>query len=58
MMYYHSYGDRDRAKALFAALPMNTRKHMPTLDYVRAERRCPQGIPIGKLMREAGEILA
>jgi len=58
LMYYHSYGDCERAKALFAALPMNTRKHMHTLDYFRAERRCPQGIPIGKLMKEAAEILA
>ena len=58
LMYYHSYGDRERAKALFAALPMDTRKHMPTLDYFRAERTCPQGILIGKLMKEAAEILA
>jgi len=58
LMYYHSYGDCERAKTLFAALPMDTRKHMPTLDYFRAERRCPQGIPIGKLMKEAAEILA
>ena len=57
LMYYYSYGDSDRAKALFAALPMDTRKHMSTLDYFRAEQRCPRGIPIGKLMKEAVETL-
>jgi len=37
---------------------MDTRRRMPTLDYSLAERRCPQSIPIGKLMREAAQILA
>ncbi|NIO07213.1 MAG: aldo/keto reductase, partial [Deltaproteobacteria bacterium] len=43
LMYYHSYGECERAKALFAALPTDTRKHISTRDYSRAERRCPQG---------------
>jgi predicted aldo/keto reductase-like oxidoreductase len=58
LMYYHSYGDCDRARALFAMLPIQTRKRMSTLDYSLAERRCPQGIPIGRLMKEAAGILA
>ena len=58
LMYYHGYGDCDRARALFVELPRQTRKHMLTLDYSPAERRCPQGIPIGRLMEEAAEILA
>lgn len=58
LMYYHSYGDCDRARALFAKLPTDTRRRMFTLDYSLAERRCPQGILIGRLMKEAGEILA
>ena len=57
LMYYNSYDDRDRARALFAMVPGQTRKRMATLDYSLAEQRCPQGIPIGKLMREAVEIL-
>jgi predicted aldo/keto reductase-like oxidoreductase len=57
LMYQHSYGDCDRAKSLFAKLPMDTRKRISVLDYSRAERRCPQGIPIRRLMREAVEIL-
>ncbi len=57
LMYYHSYGDCDRARSLFAELSMAVRKHISALDYSRAERRCPQGIPIGKLMRKATEVL-
>jgi predicted aldo/keto reductase-like oxidoreductase len=58
LMYYHSYGESDRARALFAELPSKTRRRIPTLDYSVAERECPQGIPIGSFMREAATILA
>jgi hypothetical protein len=57
LMYYNSYGECDRARALFAKLPMDTKTRMSTLDYSLAERRCPQGIPIGRLMKEAARIL-
>jgi predicted aldo/keto reductase-like oxidoreductase len=58
LMYYHGYGECDRARSLFAELPRQTREHLMTLDYWPAKRRCPQGVPIGKLMKEAIEILA
>lgn len=58
LMYYRSYGDRDQAKALFDEIPDKTRRLMPNLDYSRAEQRCPQGMPIGQLMREAANELA
>lgn len=57
-LMYHTYGECDRARALFAKLPGQTREHMSTMDYSRAEQGCPQGMPIGRLMREAAEILA
>jgi len=57
LMYNHSYGDCDRARSLFAKLPMDTRKRISALDYSVAERKCPQGIPIGRFMREASTIL-
>ncbi len=57
LMYNHSYGDCDRARSSFAKLPVDTRKRISALDYSRAERLCPHGMPIGKLMREAAEIL-
>ncbi len=58
LMYYHDYGDRDRARALFAELPAETRSRLCQVDYSSAEERCPQKISIGRLMREAGRILA
>jgi len=58
LMYYHDYGDRDRARALFAELPIETRSRLDRVDYSPAEERCPQRIAIGRLMREAGRVLA
>jgi predicted aldo/keto reductase-like oxidoreductase len=57
LMYYHDYGDRDRARALFAELPAETRGRLREVDYSLAEERCPRRIAIGRLMGEAGRIL-
>lgn len=37
-MYYHSYGDRDTALALFRTLPDNVKKNIPKADYCEAEK--------------------
>ncbi len=58
LMYHRSYGDRDLAREVFAALPGEARRRMAALDYSAAERSCPQGLAIGKLMREAMELFA
>ena len=58
LMYYHSYGDRDRARETFHELPARVRKELARLDYSKAERRCQQHMPIAALMKEAAEILA
>lgn len=58
LMYYNSYGDRDLARAQFAGLPADFRSRMAALDYAAAERACPHGLPIARLMKEAGERLA
>lgn len=58
LMYFNSYGDCDRARALFAGLPRDVRDRMPGLDFAAAEARCPQRIQIGRLMREASTLLA
>ncbi len=58
LMYYNSYGDRDRARELFAKLPRSTKDKLLTADYTIAEARCPQNMPIGKLMAEAVRKLA
>ena len=58
LMYYNSYGDRDLARAQFAALPQDLRTRMTALDYSAAEQACPHRLPIARLMKEAGELLA
>jgi len=58
LMYYEDYGDRDRARELFAELPAATRRRIGRLDYSLASRRCPQHLPIGELMRRAAGLLA
>lgn len=58
LMYYESYGERDRARSLFAQLSSDVRARIGSLDYSLAEKRCPQGIPIGRMMKEATKLLA
>jgi len=58
LMYGRSYGNRDFARSRFRALPVETRAVMDRLDYTAAEARCPQKMPIGRLMREAASELA
>jgi predicted aldo/keto reductase-like oxidoreductase len=58
LMYHNSYGDRDLAKQTFAAIPVETRAGLLKTDFSIAEARCPQRMPIARLMREAVEKLA
>jgi predicted aldo/keto reductase-like oxidoreductase len=58
LMYYESYGEGGRARTLFAELSPAVRERIERVDYTDAERRCPQGIDIGKKMKEAVEFLA
>ena len=53
LMYYNSYGDRNRARELFAQLPSGIRNRLLETDYSLAETRCPQHLPIAKLVAEA-----
>ena len=53
LMYARSYSDPERAAALFQRIPAHRRRRMANVDYRLAERFCPQGMPIGKLMGEA-----
>ena len=53
LMYSRCYGEPERAKSAFNGLPSRTRKHMANIDYSKAEKKCPQGMQIGRLMREA-----
>ena len=58
LMYANSYGDRDLGKTTYRELPSDVRKAIPGWDFTAAERRCPNKLPIGKLMREASAMLA
>ena len=57
LMYYESYGDRDRARSLYAQLSSEVRARIGSLDYSLAEKSCPQRMAIGKLMRKAEQLL-
>jgi predicted aldo/keto reductase-like oxidoreductase len=57
LMYYREYGDRDLAREVFADLPEQARERLTGLDYSKAERSCPQGLAITRLMREASQLL-
>lgn len=58
LMYYHNYGEYDRARSLFNKLPAKTRKKIAIVDYALAEQHCPQKMAIGRLMAEAEKLLA
>ena len=53
LMYANSYDDDARAAAEFKKLAPGVAARLDRLDYSKAERRCPQGLSIAKLMREA-----
>jgi predicted aldo/keto reductase-like oxidoreductase len=58
LMYHNSYGDTQLAKQTFAAIPADVRARLLTADYRLAEQRCPQHMPIARLVRQAVEKLA
>jgi predicted aldo/keto reductase-like oxidoreductase len=53
LMYCRSYGDRYFAMTEFNKIPEKTRRRLAKADFAEAERRCPQNMAIGKLMKEA-----
>lgn len=58
LMYHNSYGRKDEAKEFFAQIPASVRKKLLKIDYSPAEDRCPQHLPITKLITEAATELA
>jgi predicted aldo/keto reductase-like oxidoreductase len=58
LMYCNSYGEQDGARELFARIPGKVRNKLLSTDYSLVEARCPQRIPIGKLVAEAVSKLA
>jgi len=58
LMYYNNYGEQGNARELFAQIPRRARNKLLSIDYSFAEARCPQRMPIGKLIAEAVSVLA
>lgn len=58
LMYHRQYGLAQDARRMFAKLPAPVRAALRCGDFSAAERRCPQQIAIGELMREACKVLA
>ena len=57
-MYNHGYGERDRAQALFKALPADVKANILGADFSIAEKYCPQQIQIGKILKKTHQDLA
>ena len=57
LMYYRSYGDKGFNGVLDNKLTADI-KRMATLDFSLAEKKCPQKMAIGNLMKEAYELLS
>jgi hypothetical protein len=58
LMYHRSYGDHELARTVFRQLPETARRGLTGFDYAAAEQACPHGLPIARLVREAGELVA
>lgn len=58
LMYCNTYGEKERARALFAEIPAEVRDRLLATDYTLAEARCPQRLAIGDLVAEAVDKLA
>jgi len=58
LMYYNSYGEHDEARQLFAQIPRKVRNKLLSMDYSKVEARCPQHLPVAKLVAEAVHKLA
>ncbi len=52
-MYQFGYGDREKALELFGTLSSDIRTKLLNTDFSAAEKRCPQKIQIGKILKTA-----
>jgi predicted aldo/keto reductase-like oxidoreductase len=57
-MYQHGYGDRDRARRFFSRLPAQVKANLIAADYTAAECRCPQRVPIGRILKGVHDDIA
>jgi len=57
LMYTHRDGGLERARPEFLRLPGPARAALASADLAQAESRCPHGLPVAALVREACERL-
>ncbi len=57
LMYHNSYGEKDFTGTLDKKLAMGL-KRMASLDFSSAEKKCPQKMAVGDLMKKAAEVLS
>lgn len=53
LMYSRNYGEHALAREYVSGLPAAVRARLASGDFSGAERVCPNGLPIGRLMKEA-----
>jgi hypothetical protein len=58
LMYASNYEDKERGSLLFKQIPQEVHRRLVTTDYSPAETRCPQNMPIARLMKKAVDIFA
>lgn len=55
LMYHDTYGEPEKARALFRKLPVDAQK-IAGIDYAGAASRCPHGVDIARHMARAAEV--
>ncbi|MBT8339397.1 MAG: hypothetical protein HKP58_18445 [Desulfatitalea sp.] len=55
LMYSRGYGIKNMMSKKFEQIPTTIRKKIKSSDYSSAEKKCPQKMPIAKLMTQASE---
>ncbi len=58
LMYWRGYHEPEAAQSLWARLASSGRAGWAEMDFSAAEKACPRGLEIGRLMREAVRLLA
>lgn len=56
LMYHDVYGERDKARELFARLPAEARA-LASVDFSAASRACPHGVDVAAHMKRALQVL-
>lgn len=58
LMYQETYGEKEFSESIISRMPKDIQQRIAAVDFSSAERRCPQKIEIGNLMRKASDMLA